>query len=222
MIDLTPLNERIEMELKKGIVDGRLQPGQRLSIEELASSWHVSSTPVRDAIRRLEAGGFVKVSPRKSVYVATLDAQAFKEIFDLRVALECLAVELALPNIAPAEIDELIELYKNAYQSMKDTGSHEKLKEADPLLHDLFLTRSGNQKLVEIMDGLSDLITWARNIIVRQPDSYVDAYPEHMALLKVAHVGDAVGAQQAMRTHLRNSCNRTLTHWDLVADAVQS
>jgi DNA-binding GntR family transcriptional regulator len=219
MIDVRPLNTRIELELKKGIVDGSLQPGQRLSIEELAATWHVSSTPVRDALRRLEAGGFVTVSPRKSVYVATLDAQAFKEIFDLRVALECLAVELALPHIAQDEIDALIAQYEKAYIAMKERGSLAEFKEADPLLHDLFLSRSGNRKLVEIMDGLSDLITWARNIIVRQRESYVDAYPEHMAVLAAARAGDAASAQEAMRTHLRNSCNRTLVHWDLLSDA---
>lgn len=221
MIDLSPLSSQIERELRRGIVSGELQPGQKISIEELASYWHVSSTPVRDAIRRLEAVGFVKVAPRKSVYVANMNARAFKDVFDLRVALECLAVELALPNLTRRQIDEAIAAFEEAHALALQGGELAPLKGVDPLVHDLFLANSGNAKLVEIMDGLSDLIAWARNIIVRQPQSYETAYPEHMAILTAARSGDTAAAQAAMRQHLRNSCERTLLLWDQLTGAAE-
>lgn len=217
MIDATPLSSQIERELKRGIVTGELKPGQKISIEELAAQWQVSSTPVRDAIRRLEAIGFLKVAPRKSVYVAKMDARTFKDIFDLRVALECMAVELALPNLPVSLIDEVIAAYETAFAQSSLDHDLEPLRNVDPLVHELFLNHCGNAKLVEIMDGLSDLITWARKIIVRQPQSYEIAHHEHMAVLRATRAGDSPAAQAAMRRHLRNSCERTLLLWDQLA-----
>lgn len=219
MIDLKPLNEQIERELRNGIVSGQLKPGQKIAIEELANEWHVSSTPVRDAIRRLELAGFVKVAPRKSVYVAVLDARAFKDIFDLRIALECLAVDLALPNLGDREIEDTIQVYEGAFANYQNTGDLAEIRTVDNLLHELFLQRSGNAKLIQIMEELADLITWARNIIVREVKSYDAAHPEHMAILAAAHARDAAAAQDAMRTHLRNSYLRTIARWDQLTEA---
>jgi DNA-binding GntR family transcriptional regulator len=214
MIDLTPLNIQIERELKRGIVNGQLQPGQKLSIEELATQWHVSSTPVRDAIRRLEAIGFIKVAPRKSIYVATLDARTFKDIFDLRIALECMAVELALPNLKDDEIEATIEAYEDAYAKYQESNDVAAMRAVDDLVHNLFVQHSGNVKLIEIMEGLDDLVSWARNIIVREVRSYDEAQPEHMAILAAARAHDADQSREAMRTHLRNSYLRTIANWD--------
>ncbi|MFZ1466894.1 MAG: GntR family transcriptional regulator [Anaerolineae bacterium] len=219
MIDLKPLNEQIERELRNGIVNGQLKPGQKISIEELANEWHVSSTPVRDAVRRLESAGFVKVAPRKSVYVAVLDARAFRDVFDLRIALECLAVALALPNLSDSAIQDVIQAYEDAFANYSSTGDLAAVRSVDNLLHELFIQHSGNAKLIQIMEELADLITWARNIIVREVKSYDAAHPEHMAILTAARARDSAAAQGAMRTHLHNSYLRTIARWDQLADA---
>jgi DNA-binding GntR family transcriptional regulator len=98
MFDRSSLSEQVEIALKKEITSGRMQPGQRVSTSDLRAAWKISSTPFRDAVRALENQGFVTVEPRKGIYVATMDADAVKEIFDLRIALECMAVERATPS----------------------------------------------------------------------------------------------------------------------------
>ena len=102
MLDTTSLSQKIETQLKQEIMSGILAPGQRLTIDDIAERLQVSAMPVRDAVRRLDGLGFLKVAPRRGVYVEDFDQTRFKDTMEVRIALECLAVELAVPRI-PAE-----------------------------------------------------------------------------------------------------------------------
>ena len=95
MIQTASLGRQIENELREEILAGRLSPGQRISIDTLAAQWGTSSTPVRDAVKRLADLGFLRIAPRSGVFVAELDARKLEEIFELRIALECMAVTKA-------------------------------------------------------------------------------------------------------------------------------
>lgn len=213
MIDTTPLNEQIMRELKSEILTGKLKPGQKLMIEELSKRWNVSSTPIRDAIRSLEASGFVIIAPRKSIVVSKLDQKAFKNVFDLRIALECLAVELSIKSIPDDVIDEGIKVTKGARDKYQKTGNLELLQNVDNIIHLLVLEYCDNEKLVSMMDDLHDLITWARSIVVRQIKSYEEAAHEHVYFLECLKSRNTQMAVLAMRTHLTNSCQRTLSNW---------
>ena len=108
-INSSSLGEQIEEAIREEILSGELIPGQRLSIDELAQRWGVSSMPVRDAVRRLEVSGFLIVAPRRGVFVSKFDQTRFKNIIDIRSALECLAIELPIESIPEAEIDAELE-----------------------------------------------------------------------------------------------------------------
>jgi DNA-binding GntR family transcriptional regulator len=209
VVNVAPLSVQIEQAIKEEIVSGRLTPGQRIDMDELSHRWGVSITPVRDALRRLEVAGFLTVAPRRGVYVAAPDQQQFKEIFDLRIALECLAIESAIALIPQEDIVALTNHEREALQVFRDIGERGLLIKYDPIIHDLILRYCGNRKLVEIMDGLSDLIRWTRNIVVQDQSTYEAAVPEHIRILDALRARDADAATQAMRAHLRNSFRRT-------------
>lgn len=218
MIETTPLNEQIAHELKGEILNGVLEPGQKISIEDLAQRWNVSTTPVRDAIRSLEASGFVKVSPRKSVFVGSMDFKAFKDVFDLRIVLECLAVEQSVERIPQTKIEKTLDTCEAALEEYKKNADLNILKHVDNLVHDLVISYSDNQKLIQIMDELHDLIDWARSMVGRQPKSYDAAIYEHIQVLKALKKKDTQAAILAMRTHLKNSFERTRQGWNDGAD----
>lgn len=210
MINIDPINKQIEFAIKEEIIQGALTPGQKISIEELSTRWGVSSTPVRDAIKSLEAKGFLKVSPRKAIYVASLDARSFKEIHDLRIALECLAVELAIPHLTDEQIDEAIEKYQLAFEEYQKTGDRTALGRVDSVVHDLFRENCHNSRLIGVIQDLRDLLDWAQAIVVLQPTSFEDALPEHIAILEQARKRNIQAARDAMRTHLSNAFARTI------------
>jgi DNA-binding GntR family transcriptional regulator len=213
MINRNPLSQQIMTELKEEIISGRLRPNQKISIEELAQRWKVSTTPVRDAVHNLELAGFVVVSPRKSITVANLDLKAFKDVFDLRIALECCAVELAILRIPDRVLEGALESFRCANEDYRTTGSLARLEQVDNLVHQIILDYCDNEKLVSTMDQLHDLVSWARRIVINQPKSYGEAAGEHIRILECLQSRQVQLAVQAMRSHLANSFERTVANW---------
>jgi DNA-binding GntR family transcriptional regulator len=212
MLDISPLSLQLFHVLREEILFGRLQPGQKISIEELAQRFGVSTTPVRDAVRQLETAGFVIVSPRKSVTVACLDEKDIKDVFNLRIALECCAVDLSIDRIPPGVIEHALQANQTALDEYNATGNAEYLQKLDDF-HQILLDYCDNQKLVAIMEDLRGLIIWARGAPIGQPKSYDVAVREHMEILNFLKLKQQQPAVQAMRTHLTNSCERTLIYW---------
>jgi DNA-binding GntR family transcriptional regulator len=211
MIDTTSLSRQVENTLRDEILAGKLRPGQRIGIDELAARWGVSSTPVRDAVKRLEQAGFIEINPRRGINIAQLDCRTFKHVFDLRIALECLAVESATERIPAAEIEEAIAAYRDAEAHFRATGDRTLLAKHDDRVHDLIVRYCDNPKLIEIVNDLHDLIAWARKTIVtRQPSTYERAAPEHLAILAALRERNAEAAQAALRSHLKRALNETL------------
>ena len=101
----------------------------------------------------------------------------------------------------------------------RETGELSALIASDQLVHDLVLRHSGNRKLVEIMDGLSDQIRWTRNIITQDPSTYDAAGLEHLRILQALKARDVAAAEEAMRTHLTNSFARSKAFWEDWKDA---
>ncbi|NLF77968.1 MAG: GntR family transcriptional regulator [Chloroflexi bacterium] len=214
MLEKTPLGVQIEDALKQEILSGHLLPGQRIDLEQYASDWGVSSTPIRDALTRLEKIGFVKIVPRRGVYVAQIDQHTFKEIFDVRIALECMATELATPLIPNEEVERVRTSYLEAEQHARDSGDRSLLVETDYNVHEMVLSHCGNQKLIEIMQDLRDMIDWTRQVTVTHvPKSYERTLPEHVSIVEAIRARDVERAVRAMRHHLTNSYERTRTYW---------
>lgn len=209
IVNIASLSDQVEIVIREKILSGELAPGQRISIDELSLRWGVSSTPVRDAIRRLEKVGFLKIAPRRGIYVSEFDAHEFKEVFDLRIALECLAVESATGRIPATEIDSMILEYQKAQTAFLESGNRTMLEQCDPLVHEAIIRYCDNQRLKEIVHDLHDLLDWARRIIsVRRPETYELAFPEHMTILNALKAQNMEEAQMALRRHLKNSYNR--------------
>jgi DNA-binding GntR family transcriptional regulator len=91
-------------ELRAAIVEGRLQPGLQLRQGDIARRLGFSHIPLREALRRLEAEGLVKIKPMCGATVAELSAKEFEELSEMRAALESLALRLAAPNLDSADL----------------------------------------------------------------------------------------------------------------------
>ncbi len=215
MLDTTSLSQKIETQLKREIMAGDLLPGQRLTIDELAGRLQVSAMPVRDAVRRLDGLGFLKVAPRRGVYVEDFDQTRFKDTMDVRIALECLAVTLATDRIPARAIADARAVYVRGGEHFARTGDLSQLADCDNLLHDLIVSHSENPLLISLMEQLQDLIDWAHHIVAKvQPRAQLDALPEHLAILDVLSQRDVVATQGALREHLQNTLQRTLRAWE--------
>ena len=210
MFNKLSLSEQVEDALRQEITEGRKLPGERVSIADYQATWNVSTTPFRDAIRSLEMQGFVKVEPRKGVYVAPMNVETIVEIFDLRIGLECIAIELATRRVP----QDGAEAGRTAYRELKsvlDKEDKEALGSRDRLVHDLAREHCGNRRLQRLLLGQMDLFRWAQNTIIQNlPHSYEIALPEHLEIMDAFCERDEKRAAAEMRIHLENSRERLL------------
>jgi DNA-binding GntR family transcriptional regulator len=104
------LNDRVYIELKRSILNGSIMPGARISMRSLSKSIGTSLMPVREAMRRLSAEGALEILPNRSFTLPILTPDTFRQMRDVRVALEGMATEAAATNLSHAEFNELERL----------------------------------------------------------------------------------------------------------------
>lgn len=208
VLNISLLNEQVAHALKDEIVSGRLPPGERIDIGVYSKAWSISSTPLRDALKHLESQGLVDIIPRVGVFVAKLDQKALKEIFELRIALESLAVELATRAIPADSANSALECYSKAFNAApRERNKH--LAKVDYLVHKLVIEYCGNDRLVKMMGGLSDLIKWSQQTIIRDlREPYETTLPEHIEICEAICARNPERASRAMRVHLENTYER--------------
>ncbi|MGH2684287.1 MAG: GntR family transcriptional regulator, partial [Actinomycetota bacterium] len=145
--------------IRDGIVSGQHPPGSRLVEEHLASELGVSRNPVREALRVLEAEGYVEMIPRRGAVVATLSASEASEIFEVRTALEALAARLAARKATggdAAELDRLIAASQKALRK-KDGRA---LSTLNTQFHQEVLRLAKNGYLRDVMMPLRGRMQW--------------------------------------------------------------
>jgi DNA-binding GntR family transcriptional regulator len=114
--------ETLAEALRRDIADGRLGPGEALRQEELALRFGTSRIPVREALRALQAEGLVSYSPNRGATVAVVSDAEIQEMLEVRIALECHALRLAVPNAADSDIAEARRILRE-YDAAPDAGA---------------------------------------------------------------------------------------------------
>ncbi len=211
-----PLAEQITDLLRTRIVSGQLPPESRLDIDLLAGEFGVSVTPVRDALRTLERDRLLVIRPRRGVFVAPVEAREIREVFDARIALECLATETATSRIPAEALERLAATYARAAGRLAAlrpddaAGEESILGPSDSQLHDLIVEHCDNRVVRELMYSLRDRVAWARRAAVDRAHRYRLSFEEHQAVLERLQARDARGAVREMRRHLTRSRDQTL------------
>lgn len=213
MVDATNFNrvslaEQVEQALREEIISNRLRPNQRIDVAHYAQMWSISTTPVRDAIKSLEAAGFVTVSPRRGVKVADLKPSALREIYEVRIAIECTAIRLACRHVPAERAAEALGLYLRA-EACAGADRTAILSEIDTIVHEIALDYCNNTRLRRAMQDLNDLVRWCRLSVIRNlPAAYETTLPEHIRICEALVARDGEEAARAMFAHLANSLYR--------------
>jgi DNA-binding GntR family transcriptional regulator len=138
--------ERVHGHLKQEILANRLPPGTVLNEAGLAESLGVSRGPIREAIGRLAAEGLVVVRPRRGALVASLSKAEFLETYQVREALELLAIQLAAPRLT----EEHRRLLESLVAQMEECAARNDVDgffEANAAFHGAIVEASGNARL---------------------------------------------------------------------------
>jgi DNA-binding GntR family transcriptional regulator len=194
--------ERVYDYLRCEILDGRLEPGTELAETGLSEQLGVSRGPLREAIGRLAAEGLVTVRPRRGAVVRSLSEEEFLELYQVREALETMAVKLATPRLEADDLRQLAELNRSmdAYGAQGDV---ERFFEANAAFHARFLELSGNAKLFAMHQQLLDQLGHYRMRSLMLRGNLRRSVAEHAAILRAAKRGDGNRAAELMAEHIR-------------------
>jgi DNA-binding GntR family transcriptional regulator len=190
--------------LRRGILDGELSPSHRLRTDVIANELAVSRTPVREALRKLEAEGLVVASRHGGLMVRQLTEQDLTEIFYLREALEGMAARLAAENATREEIDELNALFEDMEASAA-RGDIVGLRELTGEFHMLVGRASHNARLVQSLQGLLDHARQAQSSTLYMQGRPANALKEHRGLLRAIEKRDPDLAETLARQHRRKT-----------------
>lgn len=195
-----PLRDKVVEELRRRIVNGGYAPGDRLTEDRLAEAFGVSRNPVREAIRVLEAEGFVVAQPRRSAVVATLSAQDVRDLFDVRLALEPLAARLAAQRAGPAAAEALREITAAA-EAAATARQLDRVSELNTRFHAAICGFSGNVLLRSMSEKLHARLQW----VYRQSaaDRVNHSWAEHESLMAAIGAGDGDKAAAEATNHIR-------------------
>jgi DNA-binding GntR family transcriptional regulator len=210
----------------RSILDGEYEPGDRLVIERLARELGVSVVPVREAIRRLEADGYVTFTRNIGATVTTIDLERYPETIEAVAALEGVALGLAVPHLTPTELRRAREVNDRLRESLVkfDPTQFTRLNRR---FHEILFNACPNRHILSILEREWALLeTTRRSAFTYIPERAARSVEEHDELLDmIEHGGNAVEIERFARDHRMSTARRLLQHlgdkMDPAADAAR-
>lgn len=200
--DYPSLGEYAYEQLRAQIREGALPPGARVRETDVAEQLEISRTPVREALRRLEADGFLAFEPHRGMVVVQLDHQSIMELYAMREVLEGTAAALAARHASEAEIAVLFEMLN---REAEIAGDAERLAAHNAQFHQILFRAAHNRYLLKTANALRDSMALMAGTTMAVPGRAATARAEHGALADAIRARDPNASEEAARRHIRNA-----------------
>jgi len=191
-------NVAVYEALRKDMIEGRLKPGQKIIMSDVAKEFGLSDIPVREAIRRLESEGYVRFTPHVGAIVSELDEDKIIELYLIRVELESLATRLAVPYITSRDIDFLIK--KN--HAMELVVQREKLEKLGALNKDFHLRiyqAAPYPILNQLIEDLWEKMERTQSVFTFVPDRAAASVEEHKKIIAALQAKDTALSERLVK-----------------------
>jgi DNA-binding GntR family transcriptional regulator len=211
------LVDQLASTIRSRVLSGEIALGERLRQETLAAEFGVSRTPVREALRKLQATGLVDLQPNRGAVVRGPTVREIREAYEVRAELEGLAAELAATRIRDAQLRELREAEGLFRRSISTLARSEHRRggasvdgewtRANDLFHRVIQEAAGNERLIRLVQDLHRNfprnLTWASlsgsSVLLRQN------VEEHRAILVAIDAHDGAAARERMIALVRHA-----------------
>jgi DNA-binding GntR family transcriptional regulator len=200
---LKGLRDHVHEHLRRAIIAGELPAGSWLNERAMAEQLGVSTTPLKEALRRLESEGLVATEPRRGVRV-TFDAGQAEEMGLARAALEGMIARMAADRIDPAGVERLREVTGRMTQATQ-AGDVAATIDLNEEFHDAIHDISGCRYLHRLMVGQRIYVHTARAVILSDAEERTRALGEHVSIFDALARRDPEGAERCMRDHVLRS-----------------
>ncbi|MGR3523222.1 MAG: GntR family transcriptional regulator [Paracoccus sp. (in: a-proteobacteria)] len=194
--------EGVYDRLCEQIRSGTIRPGARLTETELAARLGVSRTPVREAIRRLEADGLVDHQPRSGAVVRQLAYPEIMELYEMRTVLEGTAARLSARAASPMELEALRSINAEMARAVEDAA---RLVRLNRQFHARLLDAARTRFLLRAAASVENTLLILGPSAMAAPERARQAVEEHEAVLDALAARDGQRAEAAMREHMERA-----------------
>ncbi|MCK5237471.1 MAG: GntR family transcriptional regulator [Deltaproteobacteria bacterium] len=198
------LREKIVDFIKDSITSGRLKPGERVPEQEIAESFGISRTPIREAFRQLESEGFISFIARKGAVVSHITAKDVSEFYAIKSLLDGYAARLACAKFTDKEIAKL----KSLNQQMEKCAEKNDVKgffRLDNQFHDIFLKASGNEKLYALSHQIVQQFERYRITALSVPGRLAISVTQHKDIIKAFSDKNVTQVEALVRDNAEHS-----------------
>lgn len=193
------LSEDVYEAIKRKLDGKSLKPGAKIKEEQLAKELGVSRTPIREAINKLERERLVEIIPRYGTFVTNLFFEDVKEIYDLRGALERLALRLAFLKLNKEKFHKRLLKIADSFSKCRDDvekGNLEYFIKRETAFHDFLIKSSRNSRLIQMMNNLNAQIQLGRIESLSVPGRAERSLREHEEIVNAMLQEDINKAQE--------------------------
>lgn len=197
-----PLRDQVFGVVRKAILDFELLPGERLIERELIQNIGVSRTTVREVLARLAAEGLVTIVPQKGAVVSVLSVEEAADIYEMRAALEGLAVERFIERATDREVRELREALNEVKRASELAEGQ---LEAKDRFYEVLLAGAKSPPLTQMLTSLQGRVRLLRALSLSMPGRPKEAAAEIERVVEAVEAGDVPTATQLCAEHVRKA-----------------
>lgn len=194
-------------KLYTAIREGAFEPGDRLREVDIADRFCLSRTPVREALRKLEADGIVEHRARLGAVIRTLGHAELVELYEMRMVLERTAAEMAAKHAADAEIDELEDLNAAIGDAMNDPTRASSVNQG---FHRCIYLATRNRFLLESARALNNALMLLGPTTLADDARIGTVTRQHQDIINAIRAGDVEAAGASAEAHLQTSLRHRL------------
>jgi DNA-binding GntR family transcriptional regulator len=194
------------------LMDGRLRPGQRISIRNLAAAMNTSPMPIREAIKRLEAIHVIELNPGRVITVAKLTTQELKEIRDIRISLEGLAGRYATEQISTRGIAALKRMAQDMHRQWESTTDISRMLRANKEFHFGIYQAAQRPILVTMIKTLWIRVAPFFYEICRNKGHVDFSIEQHLKIVEALRRRDPDGVAEGIAADINRAADQLLKH----------
>jgi DNA-binding GntR family transcriptional regulator len=221
------LVDQLAATIRTRILTGAIEVGSRLPQERLAAEFGVSRTPIREALRKLQASGIVEVQPNRGAIVRGATAREIREAYEVRAELEGLAAELATTRIDDRQLEELHAAQRHFVHSISQLvagrvgngaadDANGEWTRANDLFHGVIQEAAANERLAGIVRDLHRAfprgLTWAA--LSRSSRLLEQNVEEHHAILDAIERRNSAEARRSIVAHVKHAGELVAHHFE--------
>ena len=207
IVKVPTLSELAYESIKAQILSCKIRPGERINIDQYSENLGVSTTPVREALSKLQQEGLVQYIPRTGWKISRISKQEFRKLQEVKSLLEITLAERALPFIKPNDIPQMILLNNEMRELFKPCAGGkpdlERLLEANDRFHMYIFKFYDNDIMIEILQQTWNNLRYARLIWISSEEFLNNFYEEHNEIIAAIKDRNGAALRDAVENHLR-------------------